>query len=186
VLLSVSWFRVGWRDQLFLSWAGLRGAVPIVLATIPLAQGVPGATQVFDLVVVLVVVLTLAQAPTLPWVARRLGLAGSVTTVGLDVESSPLGALDADVLTVRIGPESALHGVEVFELRLPVRANVTLVIRDGEPFVPGPRSTLQRGDDLIVVSAAAARDQVERRLREVSAGGKLAGWRRPGWGTPGR
>jgi cell volume regulation protein A len=186
VLLSVSWFRVGWRDQLFLSWAGLRGAVPIVLATIPLAQGVPGATQVFDLVVVLVVVLTLVQAPTLPWVARRLRLAGSVTTVGLDVESSPLGALDADVLTVRIGPESALHGVEVFELRLPVRANVTLVIRDGEPFVPGPRSTLQRGDDLIVVSAAAARDQVEQRLREVSAGGKLAGWHRPGRGTPGR
>jgi cell volume regulation protein A len=180
VLLSVTWFGVGWREQVFLSWAGLRGAVPIVLATIPLAQGVPGATQVFDLVVVLVVVLTLAQGPTLPWVAQRLRLAGSVTTVGLDLESSPLGALDADVLTVRIGPESALHGVEVFELRLPERANVTLVIRDGEPFVPGRRSTLQHGDDLIVVAASAARDEVERRLVEVSAGGKLAGWRRPG------
>ncbi len=179
VLLSVSWFGVGWREQVFLSWAGLRGAVPIVLATIPLAQGVPDATQIFDLVFVLVVVLTLVQGPTLPWVARRLRLAGSVTTVGLDVESSPLGALDADVLTVRIGPESALHGVEVFELRLPVRANVTLVIRDGEPFVPTPRSTLRHGDELIVVTAASARDAVERRLREVSAGGKLAGWHSP-------
>jgi potassium/hydrogen antiporter len=179
VLLSVSWFGVRWREQVFLSWAGLRGAVPIVLATIPLAQGVPDATQIFDLVFVLVVVLTLVQGPTLPWVARRLRLAGSVTTVGLDVESSPLGALDADVLTVRIGPESALHGVEIFELRLPVRANVTLVIRDGEPFVPTPRSTLRHGDELIVVAAASARDAVERRLREVSAGGKLAGWRSP-------
>jgi cell volume regulation protein A len=177
VLLSVTWFRVGWREQVFLSWAGLRGAVPIVLATIPLAQGVPDARRIFDLVFVLVVVLTLVQGPTLPWAARRLRLAGSVTTVGLDVESSPLGALDADVLTVRVGPESALHGVELFELRLPERANVTLVVRDGEPFVPTPRSTLRHGDELIVVTAAAARDAVERRLREVSAGGKLAGWR---------
>jgi cell volume regulation protein A len=178
VLASVTWFGVGWREQVFLSWAGLRGAVPIVLATIPLAQRGRDATWIFDVVFVLVVVLTLVQAPTLPWAARRLRLAGSVTAVGLDVESSPLGALDADVVTVRIGPESALHGVELFELRLPDRANVTLVVRDGEPFVPTPRSTLRHGDELIVVTAASARDQVERRLREVSAGGKLAGWRR--------
>ncbi len=180
VLASVSWFRVGAAEQAFLAWAGLRGAVPIVLATIPLASGVPHATQVFDVVVVLVVVLTLVQGPTLPWAARRLRLSGSVTTVDLDVESSPLGALDADVVTVRVGPASRLHGVEVFELRLPARANVTLVIRDGEAFVPSANTVLQHDDELIVVTAAAARGATERRLREVSAGGKLAGWRRPG------
>src|SRR3954470_20043234 len=179
VLASVSWFRVPWREQAFLAWAGLRGAVPIVLATIPLARGVPGATRIFDVVVVLVVGLTLVQGPTLPWAARLFGVSGSVTAVGLEVESSPLGALDADVVTVRIGPGSALHGVEVFELRLPSRANINLVIRDGEPFVPTPRTELRHGDELIVVTAAAARAKAERRLREVSAGGKLAGWRRP-------
>src|SRR3954453_7520020 len=46
VLASVSWFRVPWREQVFLAWAGLRGAVPIVLATIPLARGVPGAPRI--------------------------------------------------------------------------------------------------------------------------------------------
>src|SRR3954466_893262 len=132
VLASVSWFRVPWREQAFLAGAALRGARPVVLATRPLARGVPGATRIFDVVVVLVVGLTLVQGPTLPWVARRLRLTGSVTTVDLDVESSPLGALDADVVTVRVGPASRLHGVEVSELRLPARANVTLVIRDGE------------------------------------------------------
>ncbi|MGZ4602492.1 MAG: potassium/proton antiporter [Kineosporiaceae bacterium] len=178
VLVSLTWFRVRWAEQAFLSWAGLRGAVPIVLATIPLAQGVPGATEIFDVVVVIVVVFTLVQGPTLPWAARLFRVAGSVTTSELDVETSPLGALDADVLTVRIGPDSRLHGVEIFELRLPARANITLVVRDGEGFVPSQRTALRHGDELIVVTAAAARDATEQRVREVSAGGKLAGWRR--------
>ena len=179
VAASVSWFRIGWRQQVFLSWAGLRGAVPIVLATIPLSRGVPGALAVFDLVLLIVIVLTLAQGPSLGWVARRAGLAGDLTTAALDVESSPLGAIDADVLTVRIGPGSRLHGVELFELRLPSRANVTLVVRDGEAFVPSPRSVLRHGDELIVVAAATVRDATEQRLREVSGAGKLAGWRPP-------
>jgi cell volume regulation protein A len=178
VLASVVWFRVRWREQVFLSWAGLRGAVPVVLATVPLSQGVDGATRIFDLVLVLVVVFTLVQGPTLGWVARRLRIGDSITAVDLDVESSPLGALDADVVQVRIGPTSRLHGVEVFELRLPSRANVTLVVRDGEPFVPGPRTMLRHGDDLIIVTAASVRADAVRRIREVSTVGKLAGWHR--------
>lgn len=178
VLASLGLFRVPLREQAFLSWAGLRGAVPIVLATIPMAQALPGSTRLFDLVFVLVVVFTLLQAPTLPLVARRLGIGADVSTTNLDVDSSPLGALDADVIHVRIGPESRLHGVEIFELRLPDRANITLVIRGGRAFVPQPTTMLRHGDELIVVAAAAVRDQAERRLTEVSAAGKLAGWRR--------
>jgi potassium/hydrogen antiporter len=181
LLLTVSWFGVGWREQAFLAWAGLRGAVPIVLATIPLSQGVRGSEQIFDLVFVLVVVYLVVQAPTLPTVARWLGVGSDVVAVDLDVDSSPLGALDADVIHVRIGPTSRLHGVELFELRLPSRANVTLVMRSGEAFVPGPHTTLQHGDDLIVVAAAPVRDAAESRLRAVSTGGRLAGWR-PGAG----
>ena len=63
------------RELAFISWAGLRGAVPIVLATIPLAAGVNDALRIFDLVFVMVVVYTLLTGPTLPWVARMLGVA---------------------------------------------------------------------------------------------------------------
>jgi potassium/hydrogen antiporter len=177
LLLTVSWFRVGLREQAFLSWAGLRGAVPIVLATIPLGHSVPGSERIFDLVFVLVVLFTAVQGPTLPLVARLLRVGSGVAAVDLDVESSPLGALDADVIHVRIGPTSRLHGVELFELRLPAAANVTLVVRHGEAFVPGPTTTLHHGDDLIVVAAAPVREAAERRLREVSDQGRLAGWR---------
>lgn len=178
VVASAVWFRIPVREQAFLSWAGLRGAVPVVLATVPATAGLPGATRLFDVVFVLVVVFTLVQGPTLPWVARRLGLTGDLTSVDLDVETSPLGALDADVVQVRVGPRSRLHGVEVFELRLPDRCNITLVVRDGQQFVPTQRTMLRHGDELIVVAAADVRAAAERRLREVSAAGKLAGWHR--------
>ena len=179
VLLSVSWFRVRPADQVFLSWAGLRGAVPVVLATVPVAAGVPDSRQLFDLVFVLVAIFTLIQAPTLPLIASVLGLTDTAPTVGLDVESTPLGAQGAEVLEAHVGPGSRLHGVEIFELRLPEGANITLILRDRNAFVPGQRTMLRRGDDLIVVAAEQVRDQTEQRLRAVSEGGKLSGWLRP-------
>src|SRR5215218_11221069 len=74
VLGGAAGFRVPAREQAFLSWAGLRGAVQIVLATIPLSQAFDGAEFLFDVVLVFVVIFTSLQAPTLPFVARRLGL----------------------------------------------------------------------------------------------------------------
>lgn len=176
VLLSTFWMRVGWRQQGLLSWAGLRGAVPIVLATIPMSAGVPGATRLFDVVFVVVVLFTLLQGPTLPWVARRLKVTMGGEPIELDVESAPLEELHADLLQVRIPEESKLAGVEIFELRLPVGANVTLVVRDGRSHVPTPATTLRSGDELLVVTTAEAREPTERRLRAVSRAGKLAGW----------
>lgn len=176
VLVSMTPFGLPWRHQVFLSWAGLRGAVPVVLATVPVTTGVPGTGWLFDLVFVLVVVFTLVQAPTLPYLARRLGVAGIVDTRDLDVEAAPLAVLDADVLQVRVGADSRLHGLEVFELRLPAGANITLVVRDGEGFVPGPRTVLRRGDQLLVVTTSTVRRATESRLRAVSRGGRLALW----------
>ena len=78
------------RELAFISWAGLRGAVPIVLATIPLAEGVDDSTRLFDLVFVLVVVDTLVTGPTLPWVAKVLRVARRSEPRGLDIEAAPL------------------------------------------------------------------------------------------------
>ncbi|WP_337059236.1 potassium/proton antiporter [Kineococcus sp. G2] len=183
VLVSLLPFRGAQRSSAaelaFLSWAGLRGAVPVVLATVPAVAGVPGTERLFDVVLVLVVVFTLVQAPTLQPLARALRLVPTATTAELDVEVSPLGTLSADVVRVRVGDGSHLHGVEVFELRLPPGANVTLVARDGTTFVPGPRTALRRGDEVLVVTGTAERAVVEERLQQVSRHGKLADWRRP-------
>ena len=172
VLASTLPLRVSWPDRAFLSWAGLRGAVPIVLATVPRDE------TVFNVVFVLVVVFTLVQAPTLPWVARRLGLITTGEAEELDIESSPLTRLDAELLQVHVPSGSRLAGVEIFELRLPRGASITLVVREGEAFVPTPTTTLRVGDELIMVATGSVRDEVERRLRAVARSGRLAGWYR--------
>jgi cell volume regulation protein A len=172
----VSWFRVGARDQAFLSWAGLRGAVPIVLATIPLSEQVEGSRGLFNVVFVLVVVFTLVQGTTLPLVARRLRVAAPSEATELPVETAPLGRMRADLLQLEVPAGSRLAGVHIDELRLPVGAAVTLVMRDGVGFVPGPDTRLKEGDSLLVVATAEVREAAEQRLRAVSRRGRLARW----------
>jgi potassium/hydrogen antiporter len=74
VFICLAPFRFDWRAKLLVSWTGLRGAVPIVLATFPIVAGVPGAFTIFNIVFFVVLVSSLIQGPTLGWVARRLGL----------------------------------------------------------------------------------------------------------------
>ena len=164
------------RELAFISWAGLRGAVPIVFTTIPLAEGVDGAERLFDLVFVMVVIYTLLTGPTLPLVARFLKVARRSEPRDLDLEAAPLERVAADLLQITISPVSKLHGVEVGELRLPRGASVSMVIRDGETLVPERRTVLRRGDDLLVVTPRKQRERTEQRLREVSARGRLAQW----------
>ncbi len=177
VLISLAPFRVPWQEQALMSWAGLRGAVPIILATIPLVSGVEGSHRIFNIVFVLVVVYTLVQGPTLPWLAKWLRLGDDPSEAAdLGIESAPLERLRGHLLSVAIPEKSKMHGVEVAELRLPHGAAVTLVVREGTSFVPLPTTVLRRGDELLVVATDPVRDAAERRLRAVGQGGKLAGW----------
>ena len=176
VVVSSATSSLDWRERTFLSWAGLRGAVPIVLTTIPLAEGVEGSGRLFDLVFVMVVIYTLLTGPTLPTAARLLKVARRSEPRGLDVEAAPLDRIAADLLQVTISPVSRMHGVEVGELRLPVGSSVAMVIRGGETLVPERRTVLRHGDDLLIVTPRRLREETENRLRQVSQGGRLAQW----------
>jgi NhaP-type Na+/H+ and K+/H+ antiporter len=176
VLLSTPFFGFSWQEKALLSWAGLRGAVPIVLATVAMTAGLHDADALFAQVFIIVVVFTLLQGPTLPWVARSLKLTVAGGSRDIDVEAAPLEELHAELLDISIPPDSRLDGVEIFELRLQQGAAIMLVVRDGKSFVPGPSTRLQAGDKLLVVTTSDVRAVTERRLRAVSRRGKLAGW----------
>ena len=176
VLLCLLPFRVPWREQVFISWAGLRGAVPIVLTTFPVVAGVTGARDALNIVFVLVVLFTLIQGPTLPAVARWTRVTRPDALREIQVESAPLDLLDADLLTVSVPPGSRLHGVTVSELRLPHPTVVSLVVRDGSTLVPDRETVLRAGDELLLITTPQVREAAERRLRAVGRRGKLARW----------
>lgn len=176
VAISAAPFRLPWAERTFISWAGLRGAVPIVLATIPLSEGVPQAARIFDVVFVLVLVFTLLQGPSLPWLAKRLNVLDENAAYEVDIDVAPLESLGADMLQVQVPSESRLAGVEIGELRLPPGVSVSLVVRSDQAFVPDRRTVLRAGDSLLIVTPSPVREQAVRRLRAVSRAGRLAGW----------
>jgi cell volume regulation protein A len=176
VVVSTSPFGLRWREQAFLSWSGLRGAVPIVLATVPITLHSPDGVMVFDLVLVLVIAFTLVQAPTLPWVARTFGVTEALHSQDLGLEVVALEEVGAEVLQVAIGAGSRLAGVDVVELRLPKDTKVALLVRGDTRIVPRGMTRLRVADQLLIVTTASSRAAVEARLSALSEKGRLAGW----------
>jgi cell volume regulation protein A len=184
VLAAAAPFRVPWREQAFLSWAGLRGAVPIVLALIALTEGAPSGAALVDVVFVLVVVLTLVQGTTLPVVARWLRVTVPAQAEQIEIDAAPLDELGADLIQVTVPLGSKLRGVYLRELRLPVGATVSLVVRGEQAFTPSGETRLRELDQLLVVATAGVRRATEERIRAVDAAGRLARWRGGGESSP--
>lgn len=168
--------KVSLKEQVFFSWAGLRGAVPIVLATIPISNGLDEGWRILHMVFVLVVVFTLAQGTSLPAMANWLGLTGKAQTRELEVEVAVLDEMAADLMTVAVPDGSKLSGVYIGDLRLPSASAVSLVIRGDKRFVPDSGTLIRAGDQLLVVAASDQREATERRFRAIARSGRLASW----------
>ena len=165
-----------WQWAAFASWAGLRGAVPIVFATIPLGALGDDGELIFDVTMLLVVALTLLQSPTMPILARRLGLVRPEQVGELTVEAAPLDTMHAALLDLDIPQGSRVVGTYITELPLPTGAVVSLVVRGGHTLVPDRNTRVKVGDRLLIVSTLSARAATERALQSVSSSGRLAGW----------
>ncbi|MCC3761698.1 potassium/proton antiporter [Glycomyces sp. TRM65418] len=176
VLLCLTPFRFSVREQTLIAWAGLRGAVPIVLATIPRSESLPGGQALWDIVFILVVVFTLLQGPTLPWVAKRLGLSQQGLVQEVDIETAPLDAVDGEVLTITVPKQSGLAGIRIFELRLPEGSAIAGIVRGDHLFVPANHDRLRSNDQLIVLTTPRLREATEQRLTALARAGRLARW----------
>ena len=157
------------RELLLISWAGLKGAVPIILATYPLLAGVQQGRLIFDLVFFTVLVSALTQGWTLPLVARRLGLQRPPEPsppVSLDITS--LKHVDADIVEYAIGEESRAAGMRIRDLPFPEGSLVAMVARENRTVPPGGNTELRPGDFIFVIMNRDLRPLVDRLFTEAA------------------
>jgi potassium/hydrogen antiporter len=156
VLISTLGFKFTWRELTFMSWVGLKGAVPITLATFPLILGTTDVTLqaplLFDVVFFIVVVSAVVQGTSLTPVARLLGLErprDPEPPVSLEISS--LRKVDGEVVDYAIGEDSRAAGRLVKDLALPGGVVIALVAREGHIIPPQGITRINAGDHVIVV-----------------------------------
>ncbi len=148
------------RERLMVAWVGLRGAVPIILATFPLLAGVTQAERMFDIVFFVVLASALLQGTSIPQVARWLGVDAPMARVPVyPIECEPGGRVPCDLVDVEIRPDSAVAGKQLVELGLPEGALVVLINRGEEFIIPTGGTILNPGDRLLFLAAAAQLNQ---------------------------
>lgn len=149
VALATLPFEYSWAERALLGWAGLRGAVPVVLATFPVIGRVPGSLLLFNVVFFVVLVSTLVQGASFEALARRLRL--TTPQLALPRPLTELGAirrLGAEVAEYAIAPDDAIAGAHVRDLGLPRDAVVNLIVREDRAIAPRGSTQLRPGDEL--------------------------------------
>jgi cell volume regulation protein A len=145
------------RKKLFISWVGLRGAVPIVFATYPLIAGIPSANNIFNLVFFISVSSVLLQGTTLPLIAKWLHVsvpAKLKRKFPLDIELKE--NFNSELMELDIPENSMAVGKAVMELNLPKSALIVLIHRDGKYITANGATQIEPGDHLLILADSKA------------------------------
>ena len=168
VMVGLAFSRMRLREKIFISWVGLRGAVPIVLATYPRIMGLPDSDMIFNVVFFVVVTSVLLQGTSLPFAARKL----KVDCPPREVTDYPIEFVDGTEwkgqLKESVVPEhSAVIGKAVYQLGLPGEYLIVLIARDKEFILPNGSVVLQKGDKILGLASEEVHAQVDRLLQAV-------------------
>jgi potassium/hydrogen antiporter len=156
-------------ERVVLGWAGLRGAVPIVLALFPFNAGIEEGSKFLNVVFFAVLLSTLLQGTTFEALARRLGLTTHVPALPSPIaETGTIRGLGAEVVEYPVREDDAIVGLRTRELELPREALVNVIVRDGEALLPRGSTRIAGGDRLHVL----VRQEAAPEVREL-----IARWR---------
>jgi len=165
VFLSTLFMNLGWKNQIFISWAGLRGAVPIVLATYPAAAGIEGSNKIFNLVFFAVILSVVFQGSTLGLLAKWLKLSESARPKPLaSLELYTMAHTDYDLVVVDIPESHPTEGLRIRDLNLPEGAVITMIARNGEIVLPKGNTRLQSWDQLSILAHAPDTGRIKQSL----------------------
>jgi cell volume regulation protein A len=164
VFISLLPMRIALRDKAMVGWVGLRGAVPIILATFPLLADIPAAGIIFNLVFFIVLTSVLLQGTSIPLVARWLGVDEAVRIRPRSpLEFEATQGISGDLVEIEISADSGVVGKQIVELGLPAGALFVLIGRDEKFVVPGGNTMLQTGDTILLL----ADDESLARIRQM-------------------
>lgn len=155
------------KEKLFISWAGLRGAVPIVLATYPLLAGIDNADLLFNVVFFVVLLSALFQGATLTPFAEKLQLVGPKTVqVPHSLELVSIGKTNTEIIEIVIESGTKIDGEELKNVELPTDTLITAVIRGERVITPRGDTLIQGGDVLYVLVSKFKREKIKAMFRE--------------------
>ena len=166
VWLSMTGSRFNTREKIFISWVGLRGAAPIMLATFPLAAGVENAGNLFNMSFFMVLTSMLVQGPTLMPLARRLGLAAPLTErarIPLELEVTS-ASRNQEMFEFEVPADAPFAGTAIAALGLPSGVLVLLLRRNDEFLQPHGDTEVRVGDGLLFMGDHHAMEEVHRRF----------------------
>jgi cell volume regulation protein A len=161
---TAAWpFRFGRRELTFLSWVGLKGAVPITLAIFPLLAGVPQSQLIFNAVFFVVLISAITQGWSLPLVARWLNIGRPADpTPALSVEINALRQVDGEILDYTVKPRTYVVGQRLRDLALPDGVVVSLVVRGRDVVMPRGTTVLMPGDHVFVAMKMSLEPLINR------------------------
>ena len=167
VFLGTLGMHLPWRDRTFIAWAGLRGAVPVVLATYPAAAGLASGSEVFNLVCFVVLLSVAVQGSTLGPVARLLGLFLFLRpSPAHSLELITMAESDLDLFVVDLPDPGEAKGPLIRDLKLPAGAVITLISRGRQVLSPKGNTRLEGWDQITILAHACDEEAVTRALLE--------------------
>lgn len=165
VFVSLSRSKYNWREKALLSWVGLRGAVPVVMATYPLVAGIKGADMIFNLVFFVALTSLMVQGTTISYVAKFLKVEAPAVKEDLQIEHT-IAASRNNMAYVNVVENSFAAGKSLVDLKLPSDLLVVLIERDGKMIIPRGATQLEPRDKVLVLAEKGPMDQFKEKMRE--------------------
>jgi cell volume regulation protein A len=152
VFISLSFSKYSVREKVFISWVGLRGAVPVILAIFPLTAGVEHADLIFNIVFFVVLSSALLQGWSLPFVAKLLKLNVPVSAkTNYPIEFNPAEGADTELIDLIVPYNAQVTGKTLAELSFPADSRIVLIWRSEKSIVPDGSTALEEGDTLLIL-----------------------------------
>lgn len=162
IFITLFPFKFNIKEKIFASWVGLRGAVPIILATFPLLAGVTNSRVIFDVVFFIVLTSALLQGWSINLMAKLLNLAEPLQKkVPIPIEFTPVNKTDTELIEMVVPYNSKVKGTQIVDLDFPKSSRIVLIIRNDNNIVPTGGTVLEGGDVLLVLADKAGKELIK-------------------------